>query len=348
MTGVRLELDEARDLGQELLVAYGAPRRAAETVVSHLVEADMSGVASHGLIRLPQYVEAIEDGEINPTGVPAARAVNDTMVVVDGARGFGQVAVEVALTEVEKVVWTHGMGIAVVRNTGHAGRMGAYAEALGRKGLLALVACSSPVSGHMVVPYKGRQGRLATNPISFAIPSLREPIVGDFSTAAMPEGRVRRLRNEGLPVPEEVLLDCDGVGTTDPNALYTEPRGAIMPFGGIRQGYRGFALALFVEALATLLASDSTSDPRRFGNNVAVLAVQVEEGFAGRSEALKEYVCSAAPVNPAEPVVLPGEPEQWARASAKTITVDDRTWREIGELVGRKRLHLPGQAFGTT
>ena len=242
---VRLSISSARSISLDLLGAFGAPPSHAAVVTDHLVDTELCGIRSHGLIRLPEYVQSMIDGEVDPTAIPTARRVSETIVAIDGGRGFGQLAVGLAVEQVQVVASEHGMGLATVRNSGHAGRLGAYAEQLGRNGYLAVVACSSSISAHMVAPYRGREGRLATNPIAFAIPRHGEPIVGDFSTASLPEGRIRNLRDRGLSLPEETLLDSDGRPTTDPHALYATPRGVIMPFGGSAQGHRGFALACY-------------------------------------------------------------------------------------------------------
>lgn len=325
----------ARTVGTSLLEAYGAPSEHATVVVEHLLDAEVSGVKSHGLIRLPEYVRLITDGFIDPSAVPKARGVHETMVAIDGCRGFGQLAVSYAVSEVQAIALEHGTGIATVRNTGHAGRMGAYAEELGRSGHLSIVACTSPIGGHFVAPYGGREGRLATNPIAFSIPRRGAPIVGDFSTAALPEGRIRRLRDQGETLPEHVLLDGEGRPTRDPSALYRDRRAVILPFGG-DQGHRGYALGLLVEALATLLAGDLADDGDRIGNNVTLLAMRVDEDFRSRSDEMATYICSAAPAKPGEPVVVPGDPELRARSATKDVTFEEATWVQMLEL-GKKR-----------
>jgi hydroxycarboxylate dehydrogenase B len=130
-------------------------------------------------------------------------------------------------------------------------------------------------------------------------------------------------------------LDSDGEHTVDPNALYRNPPGVIMPFGGT-QAHRGYALGLLVEALATLLAADSVDDPNRIGNNVSVIAITAGPDFRSQCERLSEYVCSAAPIDPAFPVLLPGDPEVRARSSVKYVDFGEQVWRQVIEL-GREK-----------
>ena len=328
----------ARKISLELLQAFGVGAYDASVVTEHLVDADLSGITSHGLMRLPQYVQSITDHEIDPTGAPTARPTTETLVSIDGHRGFGQLAAGLAVKAVEAVALRHGTGVATVRNTGHIGRLGAYAEQLGRDGFLALLACTSPITGHLVAPYGGRAGRLATNPIAFAVPREGDPIVGDFSTGSMAEGRIRHLRDEGSKLPDQVLLDPHGHATTDPNALYGTPRGVIVPLGGVAQGHRGFALAVLVEALATLFPQDSTDDPKRIGNNLTIVALTVDPQFAARSEEMARYICSAPPIDPRKPVLLPGDPERQARNTIRTVGLEEPTWRLISKLGRMKGL----------
>lgn len=183
--------------------------------------------------------------------------------------------------------------------------------------------------GHRVAPFGGREARLATNPIAFGIPSSSDPIVGDFSTAVAPEGVIRVLRNLGMPAPDGTLLGPDGLPTTDPSVLYEDPPGTILPLGGMQLGHRGFGLGLLVEALATLLARDETDDEQRKGSNLAVLAISVDAEFASRTDRLIEYARSAEPIDPAVPVMLPGEREYRMRRQSQSVLVDQRTWDQV-------------------
>ncbi|HXW79595.1 MAG TPA: Ldh family oxidoreductase, partial [Acidimicrobiales bacterium] len=237
MPGQSLTPSEAANFTAALLVGYGAAPGDAQVVADHLVEAETSGLPSHGLIRVPQYVDEILSGAIDPRAVPGTRKTNTGRVEIDALRCFGQVAAELAVQHSARLAKEQGLALVTVRQSGHAGRIGAYAEHLGGAGFLALIYCSGPRSGHRVAPFGGRDGRLATNPVAFAIPTSDQPIVGDFSTAASPEGRIRSRRNQGLDAPPDTLLDAEGVETIDPNALYSSPPGAIMPFGGERLGH---------------------------------------------------------------------------------------------------------------
>lgn len=339
MKGKILEQSVARQLVVDILVAYGASKDNSDLVADHLVDADLAGVRSHGLIRVPQYVDEILSGEINPDTVPSVSLKDTDRVDIEGNRCFGQVACTIALEQGALVALKRGISLVTVRNTGHVGRIGAYAEALGRKGFLSVLFCSGPKSGHRVAPFNGREGRLSTNPIAFSIPTKSDPIIGDFSTASAPEGRIRYLRDLGLPAPPETLLDASGRPTTDPNALYGDKPGTIMPLGGYHLGHRGFALGLLVEAIATLLPGDESTDESRIGNNVAIVIISVDSTFATRAEHMADYILTSSQRDDA-PVVLPGSLEQERRKRSHVIEIDKTTWEAITERAKRCQLSL--------
>jgi LDH2 family malate/lactate/ureidoglycolate dehydrogenase len=332
--------DAARAIAVQVLEAYGATAEHAVLVAGHLIDSDMSGVRSHGFLRLPQYVQSIVDGEIDPVASPVVGRADKGRANLDAARCFGQVAGVEATRLVEATAQRNGIGMVTVHEAGHTGRLGAYAEELGSSGYLALVVCSGSSEGHRVAPIGGRRGRLATNPIAFAVPSNSDPIVGDFSTAAAPEGAIRVLRNLGVAAPPDTLLDAAGLGTTDPNVLYEDPPGSILPLGGMSRGHRGFALAILVEALATLLAGDGTEDPSRTGSNLAFLAVSVDEEFRSRTDRLIEYIRDAEPSDPATPILLPGEREYRMRRQSTGVRVDEKTWHQVTVLASQRGIHL--------
>lgn len=330
--GRHLAPDVAGAIIVDLLEAKGATPENAAVVSNHLVTSDLAGVRSHGFIRLPQYVQEIGSKEIDPAARPVCVRVKGGRIDIDAAQCFGQVAGTEAVRLAREAAEEHGLGLVTVHQAGHTGRIGAYAEDLGESGFLGIVVCSGARSGHRVAPFGGREGRIATNPIAFSVPSTSDPIVADFSTASAPEGLIRVLRNLGVAAPPDTLLDAEGQPTTDPSVLYRDPPGSILPLGGARLGYRGFALGLLVETLATLLAGDDTEDPERTGNNLAVMAVEVDEGFRARTARLGEYVRSAATTGPGVTIMLPGEREYRARRESRLVRVDQRTWSEVSAL----------------
>jgi len=336
-----LDPRDAEALAAALFLAAGAGEAAARLVAQHLVESDLLGLHSHGLLRVPQYLGEIASGEIDPAATPSIERSSATRAAVDGNRSFGQVAASFAADEACRTAREAEVVVVTVCRTGHAGRIGAYAERLARAGLVGIVACSGPRVGHRVAPFGAVEARLSTNPIAYAFPAPGGPIVADFSTSTVPEGVVRRLLDLGLPAPEETLHDPVGRPTTDPAALYGEPRGTILPLGGERFGHKGFALALLVEVLATLLAREETADATRFGNNLALVGIATDGGFEARAGRLAEYIRSARPADPARAVLMPGDPERLRAAAAPGVAVDGATWERLVEAARRAGVELP-------
>jgi LDH2 family malate/lactate/ureidoglycolate dehydrogenase len=325
---VRVARSELAAFAKALLEAAGATPENAAVVVDHLLEADTMGLKSHGVMRIPQYLDDIAAGGITPAGAPTVMRPMPGRAAFDGGKGFGQV-VGIAMAE-EAVRLARSAGVAFVtgRHMGHTGRIGAYAEAIARAGCLGIAVCSGPRSGHFVAPFGGLEGRLATNPIAYAYPVADgAPVVADFSTSVVPEGVVRSLKNRGLAAPEGALRDAGGQPTTDPGVLYASPRGTIQPLGGAF-GYRGTALGILVDVLAALLADDDTDDPRREGSNLAMLAIAVDDTFPIRAARMAGYLRSSPATERARPVMMPGEREQREaeRADGGPILVDGPTW----------------------
>ena len=172
-----------------------------------------------------------------------------------------------------------GIAMANGRHLGHTGRIGAYPEALAKAGLVGMAVCNGAPSGHWVAAFGGRDGRISTNPIAVGWPVEGEPpVVADFSTSTAPEGVIRVMRDRKAEAPEGYLRDADGQPTRDPNVLYAVPKGAIQPLGGAL-GYRGTALALFVEVLTTMLNGDHVDDRSRKGTDMTILAILPQSGF---------------------------------------------------------------------
>ena len=338
---IRLIAAEAVSFAAALLRAGGADPGSASTVAEHLVESDRSGVHSHGLMRVSQYVDEMEIGEIAGRATPRIVLRRPTSVVIDGDRAFGQVAAQFALRAATACAAANGIGLATVRRAGHAGRIGAYVESPASAGNLAVAFCSGPRSGHRVAPFGGIDGRLATNPIAFGFPGDAGPVVADFSTSTVPEGAIRRLRELGSPSPDSSIQDATGAPTLDPAVLYEDPPGTILPLGGPHYGHKGFALGLLVEVMTTVLSGEDAADDRRFGNNLTVLILAGDGETARAGKCLAEYVRSARPVKPDSPVLLPGDIERDSRVRNTDVPVDSPTWQVLNALAQRFDVDVP-------
>jgi uncharacterized oxidoreductase len=340
---------KAHKLTQDIFIACGAPADDARIVADHLVGANLRGVDSHGLIRIPQYVRDVREGTICPAAKITILHETPLSAVVDCGWNFGVVGGEKAAAVGLQKAGTHKVALVVTRSCNHAGRIGHYMEGIANAGFLGLGFCSSSKQGHFVVPWGGRDGRLATNPIAYGVPILgRPPVIADFSTSKMPEGKIRLYRNRKQALPEGCILDATGEPSTSPSDFYGPPLGTILPFGG-EQGYRGYALSLLVEVMGTILAGyDSREDRDRPPSNGLTflifdpaLVVQPEV-YNHNVAALTDYVKSSRAATGFAEVQLPGEPEQLTRAkrSREGIEIEAATWTEIVNIAATLNVKL--------
>ena len=340
-SAVRVAPDDMIAFGTALLRAGRATPEHARIVMEHLVTSSAMGLHSHGVMRVPQYLAEMGAGIINAAAEPAVTQLAPGRLAIDGQRGFGQV-VGMTMVEVLKPV-AKAEGIAMIngRHLGHTGRIGAYPEALAKAGFVGIAVCNGAPSGHWVAAFGGRDGRVSTNPIAFAWPvEGSEPVVADFSTAAAPEGVIRVMRDRKAEAPEGYLRDAAGKPTRDPNVLYATPKGAIQPLGG-DLGYRGTALALLVEVLTTMLNGDEVDDTTRKGTDMTMIAIQPQSRFAALTRRLSEHLRASPPLDPARPVLMPGDRELRSARNPSGIRVDEPTWRAMSEAAGKAGIPLP-------
>jgi LDH2 family malate/lactate/ureidoglycolate dehydrogenase len=348
---VKLRAADVERFGREILKRLGAPEASSAAVAEHLVTAHVMGLTSHGIIRFTQYSRDVRDGRIDATAVPRIEIEGPTVAVVDGGGGFGQLtarcATDVAIAKARDV----GVAIATTRRCNHVGRLGAFVETAARAGVVSIAVATVPRSGHFVVPWGGIDGRFGTNPIAYGFPTSGDPIVGDFATSVIPEGRIRIALHKRVDLPEGAVLDADGRPTRDPAAFYGPPMGAILPLGG-PVGHKGFGLALLVELLGATLAGHPPSDGDRSINGFTIFAVD-QGAFAHPSvvtaaaDELVEYVHSSRPAPGHDAVRVPGEPEYAAQRAAgpdPIVEVDAETWHDLLEIARSVELEAPGAA----
>jgi LDH2 family malate/lactate/ureidoglycolate dehydrogenase len=338
---VRVESDRMRQFGVSLFEAAGVNERDARIVTGHVIEASEMHVHSHGLVRIPQYINDIEKGAIDPKAEPIIVYPQPAVMEVDGGYGLGQVVGHRMVDLVSARAKEYGIAIARGRHLGHTGRIGAYTEALAQRGLIGMGFCNGPPNAYWVAPFGGKEGRLATNPIAFAWPvEGQDPVSADFSTSVTPEGVLRVLRNKGLLAPRGTLRDAEGNETQDPNVLYRTPSGTIQPFGGTL-GYRGTAFAMLVEILTTILNGDEMDDLSRRGSDLTLVAVNTRPTFNALARRLSDHVRGASPIEPSRPVRLPGSLEREAQSRATDVSVDIQTWKALTDIADRYHLSEP-------
>jgi uncharacterized oxidoreductase len=334
-----------------LFVSAGVPDEEAQIVAAHLVAANLAGHDSHGVLRLPQYLKAIKTGQVRLGVKPVVLVENGATAALDGQGGFGQVAARHAMTLAMAKARQFGVSAVTMRNSYHTGRIASYTSLAAAVGLAAVVMGNAGGSGQSVAPFGGLCRRLATNPLSIAVPGPDvNPIVLDIATSVAPEGKVRDFWLKGKSVPPGWIIDAKGQPTTNPADFYTPPGGALLPLGG-PAGYKGFGLALMIDILVGALSGAGCCRPDVLAAKDGLLMIVLEverfvrcDLFQQQVEALVAYVKSCSPAPGFTQVQVPGEVEwlEERRRRQEGIDLDEGTWREICDSAAELGVHLSG------
>ena len=332
--GVRYKGSDLTRLGQAILEAVGTPEDLAAIVAGSLVDANLAGHDSHGVIRLTSYVAGVRSGQVQPGARAVVESLGDACARVDGAWGWGQPAAHIATDTASKLARANGVGLVTVGRCNHIGRLGEYVEALSRAGQIGLMTCNSPPA---VAPYGGYTRLLGTNPIAWGAPRSpgKPPIVVDFATASIAEGKLRIAHANGSKAPLGAVVDKSGQPTTDTAAFYDG--GALTTFGG----HKGFGLSVMAELMAGMLSGTGlSSDPDYSnGNGTMLLAIDVgrflpASDFMEQADALEARLHAAPTAAGFNAIQMPGEPEWRSRAerTSEGIPIAGATLRAINDL----------------
>jgi LDH2 family malate/lactate/ureidoglycolate dehydrogenase len=336
------------DLSIRFLAAAGTPPAIAERVAKALVLSNLKGVDSHGVMRLPQYLEQIGEGLVVPDSLPVVVRETASTAVVDGQRAFGHWAAEfstrIALEKAQK----HDLAAVTLYNTRHIGRVGEYVEMASEAGFIGFVFCSALPQ---VAPHGGRGRILGTNPVAIGIPTDDEvPFVLDFATSVLSEGKVRVAQDKGVRLQPGILLDAEGQPSTRPHDLYEG--GALLPLGT----YKGYGLCLAVQILGSVLAQAGT--PLLGGavvGNGALFMLLRPGAFCDAADLRRqtETLCAAVRSSPVregfDQILIPGEPEyqaerQRGRDGIPLAEATWRRWREAGLRIGMDAADFEGES----
>jgi uncharacterized oxidoreductase len=321
-----------------LFQAGGVPANEAARVATSLVDANLCGHDSHGVIRTVQYLDAIADGRLKPGAPFTIERQTAAVLVASGGWGLGQVQAHRLLERLVPRAQALGLAAGTLRHCGHIGRLGEYAEVAARSDMALIASVNGHGFGRGVAPPGGSEARIGTNPLCIGVPAHGEPIVLDIGTSVVAEGKVRVLFNKGQQAPAGWLLDPAGRPTTDPGVLYREPRGSILPLGG-PQAYKGFGIGLLVDMLVGGLSGAPCSTPNApnlSGNAVLFVVLDIGQ-FAGAAHFLNEVSGLAERVRTcpraegSAEILLPGEPERREAAGRRQngIPLDEGTWGQL-------------------
>ncbi len=332
MTRTQVGLEMLEALIAAALQAHRTSPEAARSVARALTLAEADGQAGHGLSRVPAYAAQASSGKVDGFAVPAAVQVGAAALRIDAGNGFAFPALDLAVSELDRLMPETGIAVAAITRSHHFGAAGLSAETLAERGRLAMVFGNSPKA---IAPWGGRAGVFGTNPIAFAAPRPpHAPLVIDMSLSKVARGKVMVAAQRGEPIPEGWALDDQGNATTDAKAALA---GTMLPMGDAK----GAALVMMVEVLAAALtganfgfeaSSFFTADGPPPG--VGQLIIAIDPGplsggaFADRLDVLVEAILDQPGTR------LPGDRRRSAREAARRdgVQVQESLLREVEAL----------------
>ena len=323
---IKVSETEAVSVMVDILRGLGCETDDAACIARHLAEASLSGVESHGVMRILQYARQFQSGYMKPVATPSVTNRDGAFITIDGDGGHGIPAMGTAFEAAGKVAAEIGIAVAAIMNLGHTGRHGAFAEAAARNGLMSiLIGGGNRNIWRQVAPYGGATAKLPTNPWCVGLPGGDlGPVVMDLATSMVAGGWVYAAQSAGAALPEGCIIDRDGMPTTDPSDYFNG--GAILPAAG----QKGYALALTAELIAEALIGPVKTEANWLLVMIDTNRMTATDTLHSRAEVILKDIRTCPPAPGFERVEIPGERERRLHAeSAGVIAVPEATWTDI-------------------
>lgn len=337
-----LPIDQLSDFVTAIFAAAGVSTDVARAVAESLADANACGCDSHGVARVPEYLEQLRRGDLEAGAALRVEQETPALLAGDAGFGFGQLMMRRLHERLAPKARTLGVACGALRNCGHIGRLGEHTERAALDGLAALLMVNDNGVLRSVAPPGGLTAQVSTNPISIAVPAPQElgggAVVLDISTSVVAQGKVMLRRQANQPCPEGWLQDAQGEPTTDPFVLLAEPPGAMLPLGG-QAAHKGFGLALLVDMLTAGLSGGFCPPPlagARLCNSVLMVLLDPDR-FASRAHLLEQVARLAESIHACptrtgyDALRLPGERSAALRRERQTlgIPVVAATWQRL-------------------
>jgi ureidoglycolate dehydrogenase (NAD+) len=331
--------DQLQALVTGIFRKHGVSQRDSEIVAACLVRADLRGVESHGVFRVPHYVKRLDIGSINPTPNPIITRTGPAAASMNGDNGLGHVAMWDAMGLAMDLAREAGVGFVGVNHSTHCGMLSFFTGRALESGLIGLAFSQTDMA---VVPYGARKPFCGTNPLSVGIPSESgAPITLDMATSTVAGGQIFKARANNRPIPDTWALDSDGSPTTDPHrAVYFTPAA----------GAKGYGLGVIVDVLTGILSGggfgphvppmyDGLDKKRGLCHLVGAIDFRRFAGaetFLPRVSRMIEEIHEVPPAEGFQRVLAPGEPE-YLKEIERTqygIPLEDYLWNDLVNLAG--------------
>ena len=311
---VHLTAEAARGFAARLLALRGLPEADAQTTARCLVRADLRGVDTHGIVRLPGYLDRIEKGLVTPAPVLEPRRISGAVAHLDGQDGLGFVVASRATDIAISMAQEMGIGVVGVFRSTHFGMAASYLLQAVEAGYAALVFTNASPA---MPPWGGRAEMFGTSPFGAAVPNPRgAPFVLDMAPSVAARGKIRKAAREGRSIPLGFALDADGRPTTDPEAAL---KGVVLPIGGPKGAGLSMLMDLFCGVLTGAAFAGGVRDqykrfdaPQNVGHFILVMRPDIfipAEDFAARMAELEVKTRANPLAEGFDEILMPGEPE---------------------------------------
>ena len=352
----RFPWQEVHDFARRIFIGIGMPEEDATIEADTLIWANLRGVDSHGVVRIPWYVETVSSGIMNPR--PHVKVLVDTSAVamIEADRAFGPIVTNLAADMAIEKAKQVGIGWILIRNHGHQGAMGPYVQRIANSDMAGLIfACSPP----NMVPFGSRVAGLNNCPFALSAPARRHPpLILDMATSVVALGKVFVARDRGESMPADWGVDADGNPTTDPNAL-----AALLPVGGPK----GSGMALLFECIASLMVSnplvlpflsirdgeansaEHASHLAKHNQNCVIAAIDIShfadiDEYKGQVDGIVDHLKALPKANGFDEILMPGEREERVHAERlrSGIPIPAGTLRALEKTAADLNIKFPG------
>ena len=327
---------EASRIVVDIFNRLGCQNVISQAISDHLIDANLCGMESHGVMRVMQYAERIRNGTMRINVQPETRTTEHGMTIVDGGMGSGIPTMTFAYETAMELASDCGLSAVSILNTGHTGRHGAFADEAASKGFLTICTGGGNHRVHgQVAPHGGSRGMLPTNPWCIGIPGGdRGPVIMDFATGVIGGGWAYAAQSAGALLPEGCIIDKDGNPTRNPEDYFEG--GAILPMGA----HKGYALSLVAELIGEAMLGPSSPECNWFLLAINTRKYRAPEALQAAAEDVLADIRACPPASGFDRVEIPGEREREQRKRSNgIIAIPEETWRQVlalsQELKGR-------------
>ena len=354
-----IEAAQLQAFTSALFVAAGTPQHIAADVAEILIKANLAGHDSHGVLRIPSYLDGIENGGIRPAAEPNVLRETEHTLLIDGRGGFGHYTARYAIRRAiekaksgQKGYNPRSAGVlatscfATLTRTGHIGRVGEYAQEAAEAGCIGIITVGGgSKGGGRILPFGGAEGALGTNPIAIGVPTGDDsPFLLDFATSMIANGKTYVADSENRELPEGCVVDKHG----NPTVKTDEYRdgGHLLAFGR----HKGYALSLFVCLLGGLGGTFNLDAGQMGGLYMQVIDVKAFTPLAEYQKGVRAFLDSIKETPPApgfDEVLVPGDFEANTRAHrlANGIDVPDSIYQQLRECAKKWNVSLPSRGI---